>query len=91
MRTEFIDAKNPWVVTATCPECGMAVRAWRSSGMSQSCPHFYCDKCSNAIAREKDKEIAWNAQPSTEIVEKIAATLPSCPCGGRFRPGANPK
>lgn len=26
-----------------------------------------------------------------EVVQRIAVTLPSCPCGGHFRPGANPK
>lgn len=23
------------------------------------CPHFYCDRCNNAICRESDKEMAW--------------------------------
>jgi hypothetical protein len=59
--------------------------------MSQCCPHFYCDRCSNAIIREADKKASWGAPGSSELVERIAATLPACPCGGHFRAGANPK
>ncbi len=81
---------NPWVGTMTCPACGHTVRAWRSSGMSECCPHFYCDRCSNAIQRDADKELAWG-KSTAETVAAISATLPPCPCGGRFKPGANPK
>jgi hypothetical protein len=58
--------------------------------MSDCWPHFYCDRCSNAIQRESDKSVALNEQ-SIEIVQRIADSLPACPCGGRFTPGADPK
>ena len=58
--------------------------------MSDCCPHFYCDRCSNAIQREADKKLIWDEQ-SSELLARIAASLPACPCGGRFIPGANPK
>lgn len=58
--------------------------------MSDLWPHFYCDRCSNAIHSEADKQIAWSEQTS-EVVQRIAAALPACPCGGHFKPGANPK
>ena len=81
---------NPFVGTMICRSCRHSVRAWRSGGMSECWPHFYCDLCSNVIHREADKDAAWEEQ-SLESVERIAETLPDCPCGGRFRPGANPK
>lgn len=59
--------------------------------MSDACPHFYCDWCSNVILREADRELVYNKEPSQELIDRIAATLPQCPCGGQFRPGANPK
>jgi hypothetical protein len=58
--------------------------------MSQSCPHFYCDRCSNVIHQEKDAVLV-HLQASQEHLEAIAHDLPSCPCGGRFRPGCSPK
>ena len=67
-----------------------SVSAWRSSGMSGCFPHFYCTRCSNVIHREADKLLAWNRRDAA-VVDEIAATLPECPCGGRFAPGANPK
>lgn len=79
-----------WVGDMKCPRCERLTPAWRSSGMSDACPHFYCDRCSNVILREADRELAYN-NASREVLDKIAATLPSCPCGGRFRPGTNPK
>ena len=58
--------------------------------MSDCWPHFYCDTCSNAFYRAEDKDLAWNERNET-VVKTLAETLPFCPCGGRFRPGANPK
>ena len=81
---------NPWVGIMTCPKCQHAVPAWKASGMSECWPHFYCDRCSNAIYRKGDQRIACTER-SGAIVERIAATLPHCPCGGRFVPAANPK
>ena len=80
-----------WVGTMTCPSCQQATWAWRSSGLSQCCPHFYCDRCSNVIVRESDQLLSWNVPASMEIVQRIAASLPAYPCGGRFTPGADPK
>ena len=90
METIQYPATNPWVGTMTCPKCQHTATAWRASGMSECWPHFYCDRCSNAIHRKADQRTAWKEQ-SAPIVEQIAATLPGCPCGGRFAPGANPK
>jgi hypothetical protein len=73
-----------------CPYCQKRTPAWRSSGMSESRPHFYCDRCSNVICRTSDGMLVL--EPLTqELLDRIAATLPDCPCGGRFRPGASPK
>lgn len=58
--------------------------------MSQAFPHFYCDRCSNVIHRDKDQQLVWD-KATQELLEAIAADLPACPCGGRFRPGSNPK
>jgi hypothetical protein len=58
--------------------------------MSDCFPHFYCDSCSNVIQRDADKELVWH-EATQELADRIAATLPDCPCGGRFRPGADPK
>jgi hypothetical protein len=59
--------------------------------MSDACPHFYCDRCSNVILRERDRELLARQGKSQTVLDTIAATLPACPCGGRFAPGANPK
>lgn len=60
------------------------------AGMSQMCPHFYCDRCNNAICRESDKEMAWKEKSSAVLLWRIAGSLPHCPCGGRFSPDASP-
>lgn len=90
MKIVRYSTRDQWVGTMKCPCCSYVVRAWRSSGMSDIAPHFYCDQCSNAIHREADKEASWERQ-TEEILNDIATKLPDCPCGGRFRPGANPK
>ena len=79
-----------WVGTMKCRKCHKETLAWRSSGMSMCFPHFYCDKCSNVIHRIKDQELVWYGatEEKLKIIEK---DLPDCSCGGRFRPGANPK
>ena len=79
-----------WVGDLKCPRCEKLTPAWRSSGMSQTFPHFYCDRCSNAIHRGADQQLVWDTA-NQELLDRIAATLPACPCGGRFQPGANPK
>lgn len=90
MKEVVYRANDRWVGTLCCPACKYVARAWKSSGMSECRPHFYCDHCSNAIFRETDQAISWNEQ-SAAVLATIASTLPSCPCGGRFAPGANPK
>lgn len=80
----------PWVGHLKCKHCQGLNEGWRSSGMSESFPHFYCSRCSNVILREADKELVWEAA-TPEILARIAATLPDCPCGGHFTPGAGPK
>ena len=54
-------------------------------------PHFYCDRCSNAFFSRAQHERVDRATVDTETLTALEAELPSCPCGGRFRPGANPK
>jgi len=79
-----------WVGDMQCSHCSHLTPAWRSSGMSQCSPHFYCNRCSNVIYRRCDQELVWE-HTTQELLEQIAGTLPDCPCGGRFAPGANPK
>ena len=59
--------------------------------MSQSFPHFYCNKCSNAIMRDSDQALVYKSEPSQELLNRISETLPDCSCGGHFMPGTNPK
>ena len=91
MREVHYQAGPQWVVAIACTTCRDVTKAWRSSGMSDSCPHFYCSKCSNVILRAEDRDLLRRRSPSPELVQEFAASLPACPCGGRFTPGANPK
>ena len=90
MKTVEYPRSLQWVGDMLCRRCGEKTPAWKSSGMSDCFPHFYCDRCSNVIQREADKALVWH-EATQELVDQIAATLPDCPCGGRFRPGADPK
>ena len=90
MKTVTYPRSLQWVGDLACPACHGLTPAWRSSGMSDCYPHFYCDTCSNVIQRDADQDLVWAGQTQTTL-DQIAATLPACPCGGRFRPGANPK
>lgn len=58
--------------------------------MSNCFPHFFCTDCSNVIHRDADQSLVWEHK-SQELLDQIAATLPDCPCGGRFAPGHGPK
>jgi DNA-directed RNA polymerase subunit M/transcription elongation factor TFIIS len=89
---EIVEYKcnDPWVGHMDCPNCKSSIYAWQSSGMSESFPHFYCDKCSNVILRESDKGKVWNGV-SEEILKEIESSLPNCECGGKFKAEANPK
>ncbi len=93
MKIVHYESNAPWVGKMKCPnpKCGRETPAWQSSGMSGSCPHFFCDTCSNVIHREQDHALLYEHEANQELLEQIAATLPNCPCGGRFVPGANPK
>lgn len=79
-----------WVGDVSCPSCNGLTPAWRSSGMSNCFPHFFCDSCSNVIHRQSDQDLVWHDK-SQELLDKIAETLPSCDCGGRFAPNGGPK
>lgn len=90
MRVQYFSNSEARVIP--CPSCSRKIKAWVPSGMSQMCPHFYCDRCSNVVCRDSDKAVVWKEKKSSQkLLEKVAATLPSCPCGGLFKPGANPK
>lgn len=80
----------PGVGRLKCPNCAAEIPAWKSSGMSEMCPHFYCSDCNNAIFRESDRALLWSGE-SLDVLRKIASSLPSCACGGKFVPGANLK
>jgi len=79
-----------WVGEMQCAECNTCTPAWRSSGMSDCAPHFYCDTCSNVIHRMDDKKLTYD-EKSQAILDQISKTLPECPCGGRFAPDTDPK
>ncbi|WP_318434809.1 hypothetical protein [Photobacterium leiognathi] len=90
MKVVEYDRSLQWVGDVKCPKCNGLTPAWRSSGMSECFPHFFCDTCSNVIQRESDKKIVWHDK-SQEALEKIAKTLPKCSCGGQFAPSCGPK
>ncbi|TPG64497.1 hypothetical protein [Hymenobacter nivis] len=90
METVEYSRSLQWVGNLRCPACARLTPGWRSSGMSECFPHFFCSDCSNVIHREADKELVYEAA-TPELLAQIAATLPVCPCGGRFTPGAGPK
>ena len=82
---------SQWVGSLCCRACAESVPAHRSSGMSDDGPHFYCSDCSNVILRDEDRQQLWRYGASPELLARLAATLPGCPCGGHFRPGVGPK
>lgn len=90
MDTVKYPLNNKLVKKLKCPNCKTEVLAWVTSGMSDSLPHFYCDKCSNVIQRESDKIKVYYGG-NDETLKEIDSTLPYCGCGGKFRAGANPK
>jgi transposase-like protein len=91
MKVIHYKSDDPWIGTLKCPACDNLTPAWQSSGTSESFPHFYCDTCSNVIHREEDKALVYSAEPSQELLEFIAQSLPACPCGGQFKPNTDPK
>ncbi len=74
-----------------CPECNVSTPVWQSSGMSECYPHFYCDRCSNAIHWEHGKDHLLDKGSAEEALKIITSELPKCDCGGQFSPGQAPK
>ena len=74
-----------------CGTCGARVAFYRFGGMAQMYPHFYCDTCSNLFFSRAHHDLARRLPQDASLLERLADSLPSCPCGGRFRPGTNPK
>ena len=91
MKMVIYKSTNPYVGKFVCPQCQTVTKAWRSSGMSQCFPHFYCNKCSNAVQRDSDQALVYKNELSLELLNRIAETLPACSCGGKFSPGSDPK
>ena len=87
METRTLDPSS----STPCPKCDATIRFYRFGGMGNVCPHFYCDLCSNVFHRESDFELIYGREPSPELLTQIAATLPLCPCGGRFSADSSPK
>ena len=79
-----------WVGDLKCNSCEGLTPAWRSSGMSECFPHFFCNTCSNVIHRKSDKKIVLS-EKSQKTLDVIAETLPKCNCGGLFLPRCGPK
>ncbi|HEX8429012.1 hypothetical protein [Hymenobacter sp.] len=79
-----------WVGYLHCPTCNKDNVGWRSSGMSEAFPHFYCSLCSNVILQGKAKELVYY-EATPELLAQVSATLPACPCGGQFTPTVGPK
>lgn len=89
MKIVEYDRSLQWVGDLQCPKCQGLTPAWRSSGMSDCFPHFFCNTCSNVIHREADKELVW-LEKSQALLHQIADTLPDCDCGGRFSANSGP-
>lgn len=91
MKTVQYSVGDPWTGEVQCPSCGVTTHSWQSSGMSDICPHFYCDVCSNVLHRAQDYERVYVSGASHEVLAAIAGTLPGCPCGGHFKVDTSPK
>lgn len=74
-----------------CPACARVIRFYRFSGMGDCFPHFYCDTCSNVFHRPSDYDRVRLGGESEQLLHDLKRDLPGCPCGGQFRPGADPK
>jgi hypothetical protein len=59
--------------------------------MADLVPHFYCDRCSNCYHDEHHKELMYEHEVTTQLLDQISNDLPECDCGGNFRPGQSPK
>jgi len=83
-------ARRPTQETA-CPSCEEMIPFYRFGGMSEMYPHFYCDACSNVYFSRAHHAALVEGRADAAMLQKIGSELPRCPCGGQFRPGANPK
>ena len=79
------------VAYAQCPNCQKRVGYYWFSGMGDLIPHFYCDRCSNLYHSKAHREVLKSSKATQELLDKLGASLPGCPCGGHFRPGQFPK
>ena len=77
--------------TLACPHCGREIRCYRFSGMADLAPHFFCDTCSNLYFDEAQRALLYRRKATRRLLREMAASLPDCPCGGRFRPEADPR
>jgi hypothetical protein len=91
MTEQTISYQRDPVASISCPQCRHSVRYYHFSGMGDMAPHFYCDRCSNLYYSESHHKRIWGKKPTQSLLLEIETTLPICPCGGKFRPGQNPK
>lgn len=92
MTISRVEDHRPYTHTKPCPSCNAAIEFWTTSGMSMCFPHFYCDRCSNVLFREGDRDIVMPDNTDLAAAHaRIAPTLPTCPCGGRFTLEHGPK
>nr|AAN60215.1 unknown [Salmonella enterica subsp. enterica serovar Albany] len=72
MKIVHYEANAPWIGRMKCPnpKCGKETPAWQSSGMSDSCPHFFCDTCSNVIHREQDHALLYENEINQELLDR---------------------
>lgn len=82
-------SKRNYPYEAACPFCTIPFRYMRYSGMSQSFPHFYCNKCSNVIRRQSDFDKVMRNGESEKLLLEITTSLPDCSCGGHFSSGTH--
>ena len=84
--------KRPYTHQTPCPDCGHSIEFWWTSGMSGCFPHFFCDTCSSVIWRRQDQDLLLNPAMDEEFaLKRIAESLPTCKCGGQFKPGVGPR
>lgn len=90
MNTELESHAPPPNGAVPCPICAAEIRFWDAAAQGGVFPHFYCDTCSNVYWSHADWVRAQSNQDRTAALAEIVASLPPCPCGGRFVPGSNP-
>lgn len=96
LTTKQIYRKKYFPYSMPCPNCNLTIDFIRYSGMSNSYPHFYCDTCSNVFLLETyQMKLPELSEKDTfdyaALLNEIVNVLPTCECGGKFTPGADPK